>query len=64
MVGKQWTSEEEDYFWDTIIPKSPKALGVSAMLGKTMSWVELAIEMNRVFDRSYRTYNEQLMCTC
>jgi hypothetical protein len=65
MGGRHWSAEEEDYFWKTIIPKSPKRQGIRRNDPK-MSWEELAAEMNRVFEGSERrrVYTGQGICNC
>ncbi|KAK0752093.1 hypothetical protein B0T18DRAFT_426635 [Schizothecium vesticola] len=49
MGGRHWSAEEEAYFWNTIIPKSPKRQGIKRN-DPEMSWEELAAEMNSVFE--------------
>ncbi|KAK1827062.1 hypothetical protein QBC39DRAFT_267782 [Podospora conica] len=48
MGGRHWSAEEEAYFWQTVIPKSPKRQGDDKQNAE-VSWKELAEEMNRVF---------------
>lgn len=65
MGGKHWSAEEEAYFWNTIIPKSPKRQGIRRN-DPEMSWEELAAEMNTVFDgpERRRVYTAQGICKC
>ncbi|KAI0023531.1 hypothetical protein F4780DRAFT_786247 [Xylariomycetidae sp. FL0641] len=44
MGGKVWTAAEERYFWRTVIPQSPKRLGVDRARPE-MSWAQLARTM-------------------
>ena len=60
MGGRQWSAEEEQFFWTVIIPKSPKRL--SNLPSTVQSWASLAEEIQTQFGSLYRTYNEQSIC--
>ncbi|TWU70564.1 hypothetical protein ED733_000734 [Metarhizium rileyi] len=53
--GRHWTLEEERFFWETIIPESPKALGYIA---DKKSWKKCAELMTNQFELSHRVYTE------
>ena len=59
MGGRQWAAVEENHFWSSIIPLSPKGLGHTA---NTHDWDKCAEMMATAFGSTYRTYNAILLC--
>ncbi|KAM7198066.1 hypothetical protein V8F20_006311 [Naviculisporaceae sp. PSN 640] len=59
MGGKVWSKEEEDCFWNWIIPQSTKRLGVDRANGQPKSWEELRKIMKaRMGDDARREYTD------
>lgn len=63
--GKHWTLEEEEFFWQTIVPVSPKGLkrpGSKTEGAKT--WRECGEVMQQQFGHKHRTYTAATLCMC
>ena len=62
MVGKQWTEEEEAFFWRTIMRKSPNR--VAGDINKSgLSWDACAALMQeKMGDNAMRQYKGPLLC--
>jgi hypothetical protein len=62
MGGKIWSKEEEDAFWRTIIPRSPKRLGTD-QLNDEETWDELAEVLTKIMgDDARRKYTALSLC--
>jgi hypothetical protein len=62
MVGKQWTEEEEEFFWRVIMRKSPNRVPADAQK-PGLSWDECARTMQeKLGSRAKRQYKGALLC--
>lgn len=60
--GTHWKVEEEEYFWQVVIPNSPKSVDDNPK--EKWSWEECGEEMFKVFGEKYRKYTNGCLCMC
>lgn len=62
MGGKTWSREEEQLFWQVIVPRSPKGVNPA---GRISDWEECAKIMQRTMgQRARRNYTKLMLCKC
>jgi hypothetical protein len=62
MGGKTWSEQEEEYFWEVIVPSSPKA---AKKHDRDYSWAQCACMMQQAMGKNARRkYTTLMLCTC
>lgn len=62
MGGKTWSKKEERFFWEQIIPQSPKAVKRPLRIA---DWEECAQIMQRAMgEDARRAYTKLMLCWC
>lgn len=63
MGGKVWTVKEERIFWTSIIPNSPKRIGIDKVMRTEKSWAQLVHQMEHMMGSdARRTYTALMLC--